>query len=113
MTFEGVVSSSDLRRAVDEFFGGVTHGARVYSLADLSGVTRWDVGVDDLRSAAAVVSKNLKSLGGVRCAIVATTAEAFGMSRMFELTLQVVVGVDIRVFRSRSEAEQWLGVAKR
>ena len=113
MTFEGVVSSDEITRALDEFFDGIAYGTRINSLADLSGVTKWDVGVADLRLAAEIASKKLERVKTVRGAIVATSTEAFGMSRMFELTLDSTSGIEIKVFRSRSEAEQWLKSGRR
>ena len=113
MIFEGVVSPSELRDSIKQFFFALEKGECVNALADLSGVTSWDVGVVDLRATVAIAAKHLERLAGMRSAIVANTAEAFGMSRMFELTLGPRVGLEVQVFQIRAEAEEWLRLSKR
>lgn len=49
------------------------------------------------------------TLGSGRCAIVTGSGSSFGLARVFEALAEARVPTRYRVFRSRAEAEAWLG----
>jgi len=73
-------------------------------LADLTGVTRVDVSPDEVRMLAAKSPFSPQS----RRALVAENQMVFGISKMFGILRNLRGEKLIRVFRTRSEALDWL-----
>ena len=110
VVFDDVITKSELRETIDAVLEKCEEQAEAILLVDLSGVKRWDVGVTDLHRAVALVKNRRSTLSGFRTAIVASDSEAFGMSRMLELTLDDELDLDLKVVRTLLEAKQWLGL---
>ena len=110
VVFDDVITKSELRETIDAVLEKCEEQVEAILLVDLSGVKRWDVGVIDLQWAVTVVKNRRSTLSGFRTAIVASDSEAFGMSRMLELTLDDELDLDLKVVRTLLEAKQWLGL---
>ena len=110
VVFDDVITKSELRETIGVVLEKCEEQVEAILLVDLSGVKRWDVGVIDLQWAVTVVKNRRSTLSGFRTAIVASDSEAFGMSRMLELTLDDELDLDLKVVRTLLEAKQWLGL---
>lgn len=74
-------------------------------LADFTGTTHVSVSSEDVRALAA---RNIFAPGSRRC-VIATTAEIFGLSRMFQTFRELSGGKEeLQIFRDREEAMRWL-----
>lgn len=107
ITFSGIVTKADFTGLLSEVRRLEADFERVPDrLADLSGVTEWEsrfqttYDVASLRRAEAFPNK-------FRSAIVAPTPVTFGIARMFQ-TLNDNPQIEIQVFNTRAEAEEWL-----
>ena len=74
-------------------------------IVDMSGITEDLVDIKTKREA----SQNQLFAPGVQRAWVASEDYAFGMARMYAIAAESQ-GQSIGVFRSRAEAEEWLGL---
>ena len=110
VVFDDVITKSELRETIDAVLEKCEEQVEAILLVDLSGVKRWDVGVTDLHRAVALIKNRRSTLSGLCTAIVASDSEAFGMSRMLELTLDDELDLDLKVVRTLLEAKQWLGL---
>jgi TnpA family transposase len=101
----GVISTGDVQEVSERILGDPAFEAEYRSLVDLSAVT--DITVDSgalMGSAARPRFRN-----DSRRAFVAPSDVAYGMARMFA-TLAEQSGQEVRVFRERHLAEEWLGL---
>ncbi len=110
VVFDDVITKSELRETIGVVLEKCEEQVEAILLVDLSGVKRWDVGVIDLQWAVTVVKNRRSTLSGFRTAIVASDSEVFGMSRMFELSLDDELDLDLKVVRTLLEAKHWLGL---
>ena len=102
----GVVSDDDLVQATEYLRGHPDFRPHFDQLVLGAEVERIDV----TREGVLKITSGDPIFGGTsRRAIVATTALAFGMSRMFELTRDDSAG-HVHVFGSEPEAVAWLGL---
>jgi len=96
--FAGVVTLSDLRAGLDEY----NQTDPQYSfLIDLTAVEEFRVASEGIR----LIAKGCCS-GARKCAVIAPTAVAFGLARMYEAHADNCV---VAVFRDAAAARQWLG----
>ena len=85
-----------------------TPGMRV--MFDLRALDLSDLSVEDIHRNADFVRGLSDRLGTARFACVMAKEIDFGLARMFEVLTSEGNQLDIRVFRSMSEAETWLGL---
>jgi hypothetical protein len=104
-TAKGSISIADALPYVERLRADPAFDPAMSQLFDFSGVTRIDLGTDDLRSMAPA---NVFGRGARR-AFVATNDVSYGVARMFE-ALVAPAGTELRVFREMEEAKRWLGV---
>jgi hypothetical protein len=102
-TLEGVVTDKDLVQFQQNLLADANFDPSHSHLADCSGITRFDVSSQTVRSLA------LPTLyaQGARLAIVAKLEIVFGMARMFQM-LREGIAEEVRVFRDLDQACQWL-----
>ena len=75
-------------------------------LLDMRDVTDVDLTTDQIRSFASIEREGPGRIS--RMAILTGSEVAFGLSRMFQL-LAAEAGYEIKVFRDRDDAIEWLG----
>ncbi|MBL4623266.1 MAG: hypothetical protein JKY89_12800 [Immundisolibacteraceae bacterium] len=81
-----------------------------YQIVDLSGVEKFDVTVAETRTLAEMDEQATDIVKGVRVAMVCPDDLVFGMSRVY--AGHSSADWQTRVFRTRTEAEVWLGSSK-
>lgn len=79
-------------------------------LIDLRDMETPTLPTEQVRSLATRITDARLSEGGTRMAIIAESNALFGLARLFEMQRDDGT-VDIRVFRSESDARLWLGVS--
>lgn len=103
VTVSGVVGDADFE---DAKFPDVPPGT--IELLDLSRAERTEISSGEIRR---IAQRDLSWPDRIsRMAIVATSDVAFGLARMYQ-TLCDGMKTEVRIFRSRPEAEDWLGLA--
>jgi hypothetical protein len=109
IVMSGSVDLEEIVQARNAMHASPDHGPGMVSLVDLRGVTRFEVAGAEIRD----LALHPESLGllteDTKVAIVAPTAEGFGLARMFELWREGRPG-RIRVFREPEDAEAWIVV---
>jgi hypothetical protein len=101
----GVVTDDDVREHNRALRADPLFDPRYRQLVDMSGITEDLVDIQTKREA----SENQIFSPGARRAWVASADYQFGMARMYSIAAERL-GQSIGVFRSRSEAEEWLGL---
>lgn len=105
---EGVVTDDDLRAHAEKITTVENRPSR--ELVDFSGRTGTTVSLDAVRAMAAFLREGDANKKGGELALVGDDDEIFGSLRVFEAHRDHG-SLTIRVFRRRSEALEWLGVA--
>ena len=108
-TCSGTISSKELHDAIKALHEKEPNPYHLWDLtdADLSLVTGKDV-----EELAAFIKQQAPPRLRGRSAIVTSTDFIFGLSRMFEAFTEISgLGIEVRVFRVRQEAEEWLKAA--
>ncbi len=105
-TCSGRTTIEQIRGAISKFYAGAPTANILwdFSDADLSQVPRRDIRklAEDVRSIA-------HSRAGGKTAIVAHTELEFGLGRMYQIFGEIARQIaTIEVFKTRSDAEQWL-----
>ena len=99
----GVLTSRELADVMSRIVLDPRFDSTYRSLGDLRDVT--DITIDPMDAAQAAAAPIFAD--GVRRAIVAPSAIAFGMARMFA-TFAERSGQDVQIFREMRSAEEWL-----
>ena len=99
----GVLQDAELLEHVQKLAGDPEYEAVDRDLFDATEVTSFELTGRGVRSAADVM--RAAPWPSTRLAIVAATAAAFGMGRMYELLRQ---DIEVMVFTDRAEATRWL-----
>lgn len=102
-TLQGVVTDQELVLLQRNLLADTEFKPTYSQLADCTGITRFDVSSQTIRSLAL---PNMFAKG-IRLAIVAKSEIVFGMARMFQL-LRDGIAEEIRVFRDLAQASHWL-----
>lgn len=107
----GEVTESELSAAFDRYFSE-SWSALPLGLLDLRDLAATDVSAALIHKAASRAQNDVDPrLDSGRFAIIAPRDFLFGMARMYEI-LRSDSPVEVRVFRDRPEAVQWLGIAE-
>jgi hypothetical protein len=107
----GVLDRADLDAVVQEVERLEDAGALKDRLTDLTAVERIDVGFEEV-FALAQKRMNRQVPAPIRSALVASRPVQFGFARMFQM-LNDNPRIQIQVFGTRQEAEQWLRSSRR
>ncbi len=105
LEINGSIELSECLNALTSVYSTVGESSMLLSLVDLSNATGYPT-PDETRELAAFVERNRPKMAG-RAAFVAPSDAAFGVARMAEANLELVIP-EIRVFRSHAEAQAWL-----
>lgn len=109
--FEGVVTAEEFERLLDPLVDDPVYTTMPMTLVDTTEALRVAAPSEVVRRFArrieAHVDEHVEGLS--RLALVATRAEFFGLSRMYEM-LRGQSPVEMQVFRSLEAAEAWLGL---
>lgn len=106
----GEVNESELSAAFDRYFSE-SWSALPLGLLDLRDLVATDMSAPLIREVARRVGNDVDPrLDSGKFAIIAARDYLFGMARMYEI-LRSDSPVEVRVFRDRPEALQWLGIA--
>jgi hypothetical protein len=100
----GAMTDSDVREHQRNLRTDPRFDPTYRQLVDMSGITEDLVGIETKRE----ISSDQIFAPGVRRAWVASPDYSFGMARMYAIAAERQ-GQTIGVFRTRSEAEEWLG----
>ena len=108
IAFEGVVTADEFG-AAGALVEKPEYALLPLGLADTTAATRIDMPSELIRAQARRATQNVdRQIGpGAKMALVASNPEFFGLSRMYEL-LRGDSPVAMNVFRTLSEAEEWL-----
>jgi hypothetical protein len=79
-----------------------------YVIMDFTSISRMNISASDVRQIADLEVRMAAVQPHVAVAVVAPTDVAFGLSRMWEV-LAEKTGWETMVFRTRQEAEDWVG----
>ena len=102
----GRILIQELSDAVKELYNS---GPTLNHLWDLTEADLSQIRGDDLRKLATFVKRYAPARVGGRTALVAINDLGFGLSRMYEVFAEISdQQVEIKVFRSRKEAEKWI-----
>jgi hypothetical protein len=101
----GAITDDDVREHARVLGADPLFDPTFRQLVDMSGITEDFVGTSTKRQA----SQNQLFVPGVRRAWVASGDYTFGMARMYAVAAESK-GQTIGVFRTMSEAEEWLGL---
>lgn len=104
--YEGVVTSGDLALVLESYARHPDFRPEYAALVDLTRVERADFDVARVLQ----VGEASPYAAGSRLAVVAPGDVSYGLARAFQMTVEER-GREARVFRSRTEAEAWLGIA--
>jgi hypothetical protein len=105
----GDVTGQDFVAADNELLAMPEQLARCrYVIMDFTSISRMNISGADVRQIADLEQRMAAVQPHVTVAIVAPTDVAFGMSRMWEV-LAEKTGWETMVFRTRPEAEEWVG----
>ena len=110
-TVQGGVRIDDYVTCIHEFYtgGAVTRNA----LWDLTEADVEHLTSQDVRKLARAPEGISRVRAGGKTAIVAPTDLSFGLARMYEFSVDLEdAGIELRVFRSRAEALEWLGAGE-
>jgi len=108
---QGGVRVEDYVTCIHEFYttGSVTRNV----LWDLTEADVEHLGPEDIRKLARAPEGVTRDRDGGKTAIVAPPDLSFGRARIYEFTANLEdVGIELRVFRSRADALQWLASDK-
>ncbi len=104
----GVLTDAELTAHAERFTSDPQATLGYDQLADFREVEDFDaVSAEAVRAGARSLNAFEQDAHGVRLAILATEAAAFGLSRLYELE-RGDSPVEIRVFRDEEEARSWL-----
>ena len=104
--FSGELTDADLREHVRSLHADPAFNAKMRELVDLTGVTRATVTADGV----ATIAASLVHSPHARRALVASTDEVFGLSRMYQLYRDRIGAEELQVFRESVPALEWLGL---
>ena len=111
VVLSGEVTESELSTTFDRYFSE-SWSALPLGLLDLRDLVATDVSAASIHKAASRAQNDVDPrLESGKFAIVAPRDFLFGMARMYEI-LRSDSPVEVRVFRDRAEALQWLGIAE-
>jgi hypothetical protein len=114
--YRGAIDDNALLQAYRELIVRPDFVPQAHDLADLRGISGWDVTSDGLRQLGHLMSgggKMPKPSVVAGLAIVADTPLGFGLARMYELITQAYLPKDTRVFKDADEAIAWLKELRR
>lgn len=107
--FSGVLTPAEFRAGLTSFTAReATLNPVPDRFADLTGLTKFEVNFLDIEQFAKA-RKSTKFPNPFKSAIIAPSEVQFGYARMFQ-TLNDHPQIDVRVFRNRMEACQWVGI---
>ena len=114
LIFEGIVTTEEFERDVGPLVEAPEYALMPLTLVDTTAALRVDGSSETVRSHARRAEYHIDSEiePGAKLALVATSSEFFGLGRMYQLS-RGDSPVEIGVFRSLSEAEQWLELTDR
>ncbi len=105
-TCRGQISVDEIKKKVKSFYEGTPSRNVIWDFteADLSSIT-----ADEIRALASGVERLAHSREGGKTAIVAPEDISYGFGRMYQIFAEIYAQIaDIKVFRSKLEAERWL-----
>lgn len=106
ITYSDTVTDRDLMFGVDEY---ANLGPEYRVLVDLTAVARFNTTTEGLRRVARATSGTARRS---KCALIAPTAVAFGLARMYEAFCASETGDSaVSVFHDDASARQWLGIS--
>lgn len=103
----GIINGADCIEANRRVIADPRLTELVYQIVDLSDVEKFDVSVAETRTLALMDQQASETIEGVRVAMICPEDLAFGMSRVY--AGHSSSDWQVRVFRTRTEAEVWLG----
>jgi hypothetical protein len=111
VVFEGVVTAEEFEIQVAPLIDIPAYSQVPLTLVDMTAALRGDGPAEIVRRSARRAEKSVDSdiEAGAKMALVATNDEFYGLGRMYEM-LRDGSPLEIAVFRSLSEAEEWLGL---
>jgi hypothetical protein len=105
----GVVTAQDLMTADNELLAKPKQFAECrYAIVDFTSICRMNISASDVRQLADLDLRMAAVQPHLAVAVVAPTDVAFGMSRMWQVVAEKT-GWEIAIFRSREQAEDWVG----
>jgi hypothetical protein len=109
--FVGVITADEFDERVAPLLGQPQYSLVPLSLVDMMAAERWEAPTERVRRHAEQASQAVDQEipGAGKLAFAAENDEFFGLSRMYGL-LRDGSPVEVSVFRSREEAEAWLGL---
>jgi hypothetical protein len=109
--FEGVVTLAEFERLAVPLVDQPGYALMPSMLVDMSLAKKVDGPSEIIRRQARLVGEKVDGeiAPGAKLALVATNPEFFGLSRMYQ-TLRSDSPVEVSIFRTREEAETWLGL---
>jgi hypothetical protein len=110
VTFEGTIRDVDIIETFGAYWQSPDYDPSLNELYDCSNITTEDISSEGLRKIAGVNLDMNRSGPAVKVAMYAPTDVAFGLIRMYQVFVENSAS-DLRVFRDRNEALQWLGAA--
>lgn len=105
-SYSGEVNDADVARQISEIKRNAPYDGEYSAITDFTGVTQFNISLEQIRSVAETVSPLAKS----KRVMVAPTDVAYGTSRMFQ-ALAWHTRPNITVVRTLGEAYQVLGIA--
>lgn len=111
LIFEGVVTVEDFASQVGLLVDSPEYALLPLALVDMTATLEGSGAGEIIRQQARRAARNIdaKIDDGAKLALVSTRDEFFGLGRMYQ-ALRDDSPVEVGVFRSRPEAEQWLGL---
>jgi len=111
LVFEGVVTEEEFERQLGPLIDSPEYTLTPMMLVDMIGAIRGEPSTEFIRRYARRIARNVDDeiQGPAKMAFAAVRDEFFGLGRMYEM-LRAESPVEFAVFRSRDEAEQWLGL---
>jgi hypothetical protein len=107
MRAEGSLSAEDILATLERFYEG---DPTLYVVWDVTAAGVVDVSLRDAEAIAALVMRHRDRRTGGKTAIVAPKDQQYGIGRMLGSMAEVrALEFDVATFRSRADAEEWLG----
>ena len=111
IAFEGVVDLEEFKRRVAPLAERPELALMPLALLDMTAAEKAVGPSEIVRALAGRAAENVDPsiAAGAKMALVADSDEFFGLGRMYEM-LRDPSPVEVRVFRDRGDAEEWLGL---
>ena len=104
----GIVSKNDLLAKLDDIYSIPDFQTEMNVLWDLRNADLASFSSDDIHKIRDVVGYNWGTGGTSRAALVVSRDIDFGLSRMYEMSLESITTSKLQVFRDIDEALTWL-----